>query len=141
MRGAPPFVASSQARRSLYSPSFYADAHSLFWWTDVHCCRPWSKDSWINFLKDKHGKLEDHFERKPAQPNPWRAEGVDTTSKRYYINLMQVFEGTSAASPTRIVEDACRKVVEFMGGDDVAEFRQGHDLHYMYIYVHKLWSV
>lgn len=101
----------------------------------MHCCRPWSKDSWINFLKDKHGKLEDHFERKPAQPNPWRAEGVDTTSKRYYINLMQVFEGTSASSPTRIVEDACRKVVEFMGGDDVAKFRQGHDLHYMYIYI------
>lgn len=85
---------------------------------------PWSSESWIGFLKDKHGELMPHFVSNPAQPNPWESEGIDTKSKHYLIKLMEVFEDTSASSPTTTVEDVCTKVVGILG-DDVAEFRCG----------------
>lgn len=66
---------------------------------------PWSTESWIGFLNDMHGKLTAHFVSDPAQPNPWEIEGIDTKSKLYYIKLMEVFEDTSASSPTKIVEE------------------------------------
>lgn len=85
---------------------------------------PWSSESWIGFLKDKHGELTPHFVSNPAQPNPWESEGIDTKSKYYLIKLMEVFEDTSASSPTKTVEEVCTKVVGMLG-DDVAEFRCG----------------
>lgn len=88
--------------------------------------QPWSQESWIGFLKDQHGKLNRKASLKtnPAQPNPWAGEGIPAKSKEYLVNLMEVFADTSASSPTQIAEDACKKVVEFMG-EDVAEFRRG----------------
>lgn len=88
--------------------------------------QPWSQESWIGFLKDQHGKLNRKASLKtnPAQPNPWAGEGIPAKSKKYLVNLMGVFADTSASSPTQIAEDACKKVVEFMG-EDVAEFRRG----------------
>lgn len=86
--------------------------------------QPWSKESWIAFLKDQHEKHKANLVGNPAQPNPWAGEGVDATSKRYLINLLDVFADKSASSPTQIVENACKKVVEFLG-EDVAYFKGG----------------
>lgn len=84
---------------------------------------PWSEEPWIHFLKSWHDKQKEHFEDDPAQPNPW---GVDVKSMRYLENLMEVFAGTSASSPTRIVENVCKRAVAFMNGNGlVAEFRRG----------------
>lgn len=86
--------------------------------------KPWSTQSWVNFLKDKHGQLKAHFDDEPSQPNPWAGDGIFGKSKHYLIKLMEVFESASASSPTRIVENACQKVADVLTGD-VAEFRKG----------------
>jgi hypothetical protein len=86
----------------------------------------WGDQQWLHDLQVVHAKVAARLPTGlSVQPNPWLAEGIEATSKRYLTRMLKVFEDTSENGPAAGIGVAGRRIAKELGGDDVVIFSFG----------------
>jgi len=85
----------------------------------------WSDQPWLAQLQVVHAKVETQLPAGlSAQPNPWAADGIEPTSKRYLNRMLKVYDDMENG-PTVGVGVAGRRIAKELGGDNVLIFSFG----------------
>ena len=78
----------------------------------------WRPQRWPLQLREVHSALVPRFPSPGSpvlQPNPWRDEGIEPSSKRYLARLLEVFGGARGVNPLDTVATACAAVAAEFG--------------------------